>query len=76
MELAVINDRQKPPDTQKETKMKTIDEKEKKAVLRQARDAVKLLTSLPPVPSQKPEKQPSKAERTAVYRYVAKLPKK
>ena len=44
MELAVINDRQKPPDTQKETKMKTIDEKEKKAVLRQARDAVKLLT--------------------------------
>ena len=51
MELAVINDRQKPPDTQKETKMKTIDEKEKKAVLRQARDAVKLLTSLPPVPS-------------------------
>ena len=48
-----------------------MNDKEKKAVLSQASNAAKFLISLlPPVPSQKPEKQPSKAELAAHYRHV------
>ena len=52
-----------------------MNEKEKKAAMSQAREAAEFLSSLRPV-AKTPERQPSKAESNARYRYVKKPPQK